>query len=372
MSKRALFCTLILLCGYGHSFMSQDFTEMDWIYLPEPTEDTSFPVILNFKNDSLHLYNFGSDRAFRIGCQRGFIHCIVENDTLQITQIRDELLIQSKSLNYKFVPLEAIRAQLTDESNITMEDLINQSFTYRSRKLQIVFMDTLYDQGIVGYEYRDYVKSYALFTMNNQGLTFYDDGIWTIHEKSGIKMLILQGMMFPIDWYAIRTMGETRLSLLKPKKSDISKIYFRKTQDLESPDLRKLLDTHWVISEYKEFKKEFHAMSSSFQEPDSPVPLSFSDLKSSEIQLEFTKAGKYSLKRQQELLDYGDWLSLPGNPELIQIISRNNSQVGGIQYCRFINIRHLSQDQLEIYTEFGIQTEDNIKHIPMLLTFKKK
>ncbi|WP_189628512.1 hypothetical protein [Roseivirga thermotolerans] len=350
--------------------MSQDFTKIDWIYLPEPTDDISFPVTLKFKNDSLHLYNFGSDRVFSIGCQSHFTQCVVETDSLQITNTKEELFIQSKALNYKFKPLETIKKQVVSEPSITMDNLINQSFTYGTERLQIVFMDSLFDQGIVGAEYRNYVKSYVLFTKNGHGLTFYDDGIWAIHERSGIKILVLQGMMFPVDWYILKTINSNGMSLLKSK--DSTEINFSKTANSPNIDLNKILDSEWVISSFEEYKKEFHTISYSFQDPNSPIPISHSDLIGAKIQLEFKRNGKYSVTRQQELLDYGDWLTVPGNSNLIQIISRNDSQVGGIQYCRFINIKHSSQEELQIYTELGIQVKDNIKHIPMLLTFKKK
>lgn len=375
MYRKVLLQISILLGIYGCSTIPKDFTEKEWIYLPNHTDGQSFPLILSFANDSIRLYSFGSNKVFTKGCHSGYMNCIDDGDTTLINQKGDRLLVKWNNEDFDFEPLYPIIQQANGPSSILMDSIKNQTFDYYFEGFegfQIVFLDTLYDKGIVGPEYRDYVKSYFILEKENDALSHFDDGTWAIHERSGLKVLILEGMGLSTAWYIIKEEDKDKLHLLTSNRGGLSVIDFRKTPKSESINLTMLFDTKWLLSDYQELPNNDFKVSSIFKEPDSPNPLSVSDLKEASIELQFTSQGKYELIRDGQLLDFGSWRRIPDRPDLIQIITGNDFQVAGIQFRRIIDIQSLTMHELKFYTELGVADKNGIDHVPMLLTLKRK
>lgn len=375
MYRKVLLQISILLGIYGCSTIPKDFTEKEWIYLPNHTDGQSFPLILSFANDSLRFYSFGSNKVLSKGCPSGYMNCIDNTDTTLINKEGDRLHVKWNNEDFHFVPLDSIIPQVNRPSTISMDSIKNQTFDYSFEGFegfQIVFLDTLYDKGIVGPEYRDFVKSYFILEKENDALSHFDDGTWAIHERSGLKVLILEGMMSPTSWYIQKTVDETGLHLLTSDQSGISDIHLQRITESEAIDLGMLQDSKWLLSDYQELPNNDFKISSIFKEPDSPNPLSVSDLKEASIELQFTSQGKYELIRDGQLLDFGSWRRTPDHPDLIQIITGNDFQVAGIQFCRIIDIQSLTMHELKFYTELGVADKNGIDHVPMLLTLKRK
>lgn len=358
-----LFLTTLASCNIqGSTKIEKTWVPIGSVSADSAITETDYQIVLQFENDSLHLFSFGRDEAV-------FSYKISDGQVLSeaysradINQLTDSLLT-IQFTDDDIVVFNPLKRQPTRgvESKSQLSDLLSDkewSFESKSLGSRVLYFYSINNKKELLLDGLNEVNSFDRLDISENQELSYSEGYWAVQDIGGNLIINLE-IIFDSNDYRI----------LQVERFDGSRIFCTswisgtKEQVVLTPKnvgdqsslISALTESEWVIKDFRKAEKA-HGTQHGFENLNSKFLLKEQDLSSSQVVYVFDPSGTYLVLINSDEAITGNWELLPDN-RLIRLseITCSNCHLPDRGY---LNITHLGKDSLAFVKEEYLYTGD--------------
>ncbi|WOK07752.1 hypothetical protein RT717_03825 [Imperialibacter roseus] len=360
-----LFLTTLASCDIqGSSKIEKTWVPIGGVSSDSTITETDYQIVLQFENDSLHLFLFGRDEAvFPYRISDGQILSDAYSSA-EITQLTDSILA-IQFTDDDIVVFNPLKRQPTKgiESKSKLSDLLSDkewSLESKSIRSRILYIYSINRKDELLLDGLNEVNSFDRLDIAANEEIRYSEGYWAVQDIDG-QILINLEILFDANDHRILqvdSLNESAIYCTSWIQGIAEKVVLSvkgQSGDSESTLIAALTDSDWVITDYSKAGQRIGTQHG-FEKLDSDLLLAEKHLASSQVVYDFDTNGTYTVSINSTKAMTGNWELLPDN----KIIRLSNIECPNCHLPDhgYINIRHLDSDSLVFVKEEYLYTGD--------------